>query len=550
MPSQHRPILLAILPFFALTIAFGLLSDGVHHDDDLTHYLMARWSGWYPSYLLHVWGRPGLTVPLAAVAWIGDRETGWHAARILSAVVTAASALLAARMAHRLNVRPPWLVVAVCYLQPLAALLGFTTLTENFTAFYLIAAIALFQANRPLVASIVFSLVLVTRHETAVFLPIWLIALCGQSIPWSRRGIAAALSIWAPVVHNVLFYSVFGAWPLRIFSQAGGSTEYTAQSIWSYIPDALYAVPPAIAGFALLGAIAMLRHRQWLIPAVAVTFFATQVAIKWLGVYGSGGYGRFMVVVAPFIAILAVAGITDAATRLRERRPIGLSSLLFASVWLVGLLAFEEQRLERNQVWSSQSLWLIRGTVGAIFALLLVHGAIVRRGAHRFSTRAVAAILLVTCLIQCACIVRPLCLRPRDKLVQRTVNWLEQKSSIDSPFFATNPWFAYFLDLAEDPRAHKDAALLASMPVGTIFVWDSIYGGSDFHQLDAAVFDRDSHYELLNILRLNEETSMTLRVYRKTSPTPLPTTRPNYYPPVPEDQEPVLGIYYTRMRRR
>lgn len=548
MASQHRPILLAILPFLALTVVFGLLSNGVHHDDDLTHYLMARWSAWYPSYLLHIWGRPGLTVPLAAVSWIGDRETGWHAARLLSALVTAASALIAAQVARRLEIRPAWWVVVAFYLQPLAALLGVTTLTENFAALYLIAAVAILYAGRPIVASAVFSLILVTRHEAAVLAPLWWIALFTKPTTWPRRAAAVALSLWAPIVHNLLFFAVFQEWPLRIFFQANGSTQYTATTPWAYLPDALFAVTPAIAGLALIGVAAMLRRRRFLIPAVAIVFFLTQVVIKWLGVYASGGYGRFMVVMAPFIAILAVAGVNDLQSRQREQRRMTGPALLFAAVWLVGWIAFEAERLERHQNWSEPALGLLRGAVAAILVLLIAHQAMVRSGRGRWATRAFAIILLATSVIQSAFIVHPLRLRPQVELVQRTVAWLEQRGLVDSPFFATNPWFAYFLDLAENPRAHKDATLLASMPVGTIFVWDSTYSQSDFHRLDYWTFREDEHYELVQEIRWLGESEYKMAVFQKTAVTPIPTKKERYFPPVPEDRESVLGIYYIRAK--
>jgi hypothetical protein len=558
--TRNRPILLAAVPLFSLTVVLGLLSDGVYHDDDLTHYLMARWSVWYPSYLLHVWGRPGLTAPLAVVAWMGDREIGWHAARLLSGIVSAASAMLAARVAQRLDIRPPWLVVALCYLQPLAAVLGYTTLTENFAALYLIAAVALLHGGRPLFASAVFSLVLITRHENAVFLPIWWLALyfygtgrrsvaAGAQPVWNRLIAGSVLSVWAPIVHNIAYFAVFGSWPLRIFFQARGSTQYTPQALWSYFPDALYAVPPAIAGLAIVGTVVMLRRRVWLVPAIAAAFFLTQVAIKALGVFGSGGYGRFMVVVAPFIAILAVAGLAEVVARLRDRRPIRLQIFLFAAVWLVGLAAFELERIERHQIWRDQTLWLIRGTTAAVLVLVLLPGTMNHRPSGRYIARFVAIALLATCLVQCAAIIRPLRLRPAQDLARQAADWLEQQGLADSPLFATDPWFAYFLDLVETPRAHKGARLLASMPVGTIFIWDSIYSPSDFHRLSADAFNRDPHYELLRILSVTESTRYELRVFRKTSPTPLPTTGESYYPPVPEYPEPVLGSYYIRPHR-
>ena len=54
-----------------LSITMGVLSDGTHQDDDLTHYQMARWAWHYPAYLLDNWGRPGFTIPYAPAAGLG-----------------------------------------------------------------------------------------------------------------------------------------------------------------------------------------------------------------------------------------------------------------------------------------------------------------------------------------------------------------------------------------------------------------------------------------------------------------------------------------------
>ena len=63
------------------------------------------------------------------------------------------------------------------------------------------------------------------------------------------------------------------------------------------------------------------------------------------------------------------------------------------------------------------------------------------------------------------------------------VAWLKARDLDQQPLFTTNPWATYFLDLVELPRAHKGPRLLASMPIGTVFVWDSLYSPSDYHHL-------------------------------------------------------------------
>ncbi|OQZ05889.1 MAG: hypothetical protein B6D36_07795, partial [Planctomycetes bacterium UTPLA1] len=205
-----RWLALTLGAFFLLTAALGLASRGVYQDDDLTHFLFARWAGWFPSYLLHVWGRPGLTIPLFAVSWLPDIDTAWHGARLLSAVATAASALIAARLAMRLGVARPWLVVVLCYAQPLASVLATTTLTENFAGLYLVAAAALLQTKRVVSGSVMFSLLLVTRHEAAALLPVWMVGVWMAGGGTARFFAAAFATALAPIAHNVTFFATFG----------------------------------------------------------------------------------------------------------------------------------------------------------------------------------------------------------------------------------------------------------------------------------------------------------------------------------------------------
>jgi hypothetical protein len=258
-----------------------------------------------------------------------------------------------------------------------------------------------------------------------------------------------------------------------------------------------------------------------------------------------------MVVVSPLIAILAVEGVGDVAARLRDRRFVGVSSLLFALVWIIGLIAIEQRRITGLLRWHEQTYWLLRGTVAFVLLLVATHWAITRRvgGRRRWATRGLAAILAITCLIHAALVVRPLRLGPAQLIVRDAKSWLAKQGLAESPIFATDPWFAYFFDFVEDPRAHKDSMLLASMPVGTIFVWDSLYGSSDFHRLRAAAFDHEPHYELLNVLRVTDQSPIELRIYRKTGATPIPTTKEIFYPPQTDGREPVRGIFYQRAKR-
>ncbi|MEK6644599.1 MAG: hypothetical protein AABZ08_11895 [Planctomycetota bacterium] len=540
---ESRRIWIAAAICLGGTLVLGLFSEGCYHDDDLTHFLMARWAWWYPSYLLHIWGRPGLTVPLAAVSWIGDRFFGWHMARVLSSMVTAAGAVVAARLAMRLGVRRGWLVVIACYVQPLNSLLSFTTLTENWTALYLIGAVALLFQRKPIAASCVFSLALVTRHEAVVFIPIWWLAL------WTGSGRARSVlvgaigSLWAPVVHNLLFWIVFEEWPVRMYFQPHGSTEFLSMGPLSYVPHALYAIPPVIFALALVGSRGWFGRDRWILIAIPGLFFLLHAVIKAAGVFASGGYGRFMVAVAPFMGILAARGV-DRLSTVDWRR--GYWAMLLG-VLLMGWLATEiEIAAARSSVGSSTSLWGLRSAAGLVSVWCLVHAGF---SAHTLTRKGVGT-AGVTCSFvlisaQFFMIVRPLGLREDQWKCREVADEIRKEGRSKGPLFVIHPWIVYQLGLVEHPRAHKGPRLLASMPVGTVVVWDSKYTPSDFHGIDVATLYMPPYRIVKQFEDSQTGRGLVIGMSEKTADAPVPILRDMSYPiDLISKSEPISGIFY------
>lgn len=529
---ERRNTLTALLPFFGLTVVLGLLSDGVHHDDDLSHYLMARWSGWFPAWLLHVWGRPGLTIPLAAVAWIGDHETAWRVCRLLSAMTTAGGAWMAACLSVRLGVRRPWLVVVACYLQPLATTLACTTLTENFAALYLVAAILLLEKRRGLVASLVFSLVLVTRHEAVVLLPVWWVALAARGDGFRRSLTASAAAVWAPLLHNVAFFAVCGKWPASLLFAASGSTDYLPVGVLSYLPHAFRAIPPVLLGLAVIGGAALIRRGRWLPPAVAGVFVLTHCAVMTLGVYASGGFARFMVVISPLAAVLGVAGWNRLHERNRANQSTGRIWLTLAIVWLLGLAALELERLAgRAAVYEAGLRLSILIATSIVVPMSLVLAATARKTNLAPHRRLAAAVLGLTVLGQWASVIRPLDMRPDQAQAADVVQWLRDNRLDRRPIFAADPWITHWLDLVEDPTIHKGPRRVAAMPIGTIVVWESLYSDNDFHRLDLEDLRGDEHYVLIESFEPGGNRRRTFHLFEKISDTEIPPGPDEMYPP-------------------
>ncbi len=560
---------------FLLALILGFLSDGVHHDDDLTHFLMARWSATFPEYLLNFWARPGFTVPMSAIAWIGSPQTAWHLCRIASALVTLAATLLAIRVADRLAVRPLWAVALACLLQPIATLLSFTTLVENVASLYLIAAVALLLASRPILASAIFSVALVTRYDTLILLPIWWLAIWFGRFSSSRRTIAppirlaaCAAALWAPAVHQFLLIILLNAKPWVYFASPAGSTDYAPAGPLVYIPQLMLAVPPAVLALAIVGGARLAAAGKWLVPLMAGTFILAHVVLRARGMYASGGFARFLVAVAPFVAICAAAAIakpTMSGYDAHRRNGLWLTT---AAVLCVGVLAL---RSEAHAGRIPLHDW--RPYVAAIaIALSLAGGCLLVAlwPASRFRRRLAAfvgVLLALTVAGQDFAIVRPLRIGPTPATIRTVLGWLDGRGFAIRPTFSASPWLAYERDLVEMPRVRKSRRLVASMPVGSIIIWDRTYCPSDYHRLGLNEFGDNSAYRLLAAWHTGQSVptpvdSNTMQVYtcaagspdffvfEKIANTPVPDSDPPAYPP--EIAQPVgpAGTFYILGKRR
>lgn len=547
--SGSYPLFPLLACFLVLSLALGGLSNGVHHDDDLTHFLMARWSAWFPAYLLHVWGRPGLTVPLAAVSWIGEPETAWHLARAVSALVTAGAAFTAARLAGRLGASRPWLVALACYAQPYNMMLSYTTLAENFASLYLILGIYLLHRRKPAVASLVFSLALVTRPETAVLLPFWGMGLLRLTTRWRTRLWAGLLVLWAPIVQNVGHRLVFEQWPIQFFTQPHGSTAYLPTGSLAFLPNAFLAVSAPLLALAVLGAVGLARREAILVPLMAGAYFVTHCLIKALGLYASGGHARFMVALAPLIAVMAAAGADPLTLDARRRRGLVRFWTTVAAVFLAGWMACEvELRAGRLAVLGGAGINAVRAFVTVLTAAVAVCFLCRTRWRAGPLHVCLLALLSICWAVQWIIVVKPLRLRADQHTVRQVVAWIDQHEDLASaPLFAANPWFAYFLDLIEDPRAYKGQALLASMPVGTLFVWDSTYSPNQFHRLPIADYLHNDAYQRLQWFPDGPRGGVTLVVFRKLNATAIPRDPRKPYPPaLIGPRAAVRGVYYLR----
>lgn len=309
---------------FALALAAGVvalivriaISPGVALDDEISHYLFSL-NGWtYPEALLHTWARVGNTLAYMPAAILG----GFEGRRVMAVLLVAVSCVFAALIARRLGVRRLWVIPLAACFQSWVMLAGAHGLTQQpFMLALTVGVWAALTGRRPL-AAVCFGLLALIRHEgiglTGAYM---LYAAAERATARDVRGvILAVLMAGLPlIVYNVAYYAVMGVWASGNLLSLVPTTEYGSGGWLHFVPQVAAGIGLPVLIVAACGIIPAVRLRvRVLVFAPYVLYFLVHTVIYRFGLFASGGYGIFLLPLAPAVAILAALGIDALAARL------------------------------------------------------------------------------------------------------------------------------------------------------------------------------------------------------------------------------------------
>ncbi len=180
--------------FLIAALYYGFLSTGSYYDDDIAHYLIARYSWTHPSLFWDTWGRPAFTILYAPASLLG-----FGAARAFSAVIALVTCLLAAQVAKLYGARAWWLAVPLTALQPELLRQAFAVSTELSGAFLLCAALLAYKKERWTLLGLLAGLIPLARYE---LLPV--IAVLGIILLRKRAYAGLVLLVLPMATQNIL----------------------------------------------------------------------------------------------------------------------------------------------------------------------------------------------------------------------------------------------------------------------------------------------------------------------------------------------------------
>ncbi|NLX14714.1 MAG: hypothetical protein GXY44_13835 [Phycisphaerales bacterium] len=372
--------------------------------------------------------------------------------------------------------RHAWLAVPLLYLQPLFTHLALTTLTETPLAFYGTLSTWLLLKNRPTASAAVIALAPITRYEAIVFLPVWAIALWRMRAAWWNY----LLLIWAMLAYNLGAGLWLETLPINRFIEPAGSPHYGRGTWMTFVPKLAVACGPIVVALAFMGAWRILRRPfGWLCLLAPVSYFVAETVVYRWGVYSSGGYSRFLVPLAGWLAVLAVAGIEPICLRRRRwlrLRALAVCGLLTAGLWVVSEI---EWQLNPPEVAAS---WLplvvpLRIALAGLCVLLAIPALYVLARPRPERLRPVGQFIFVTLLVALVLpavwALIPLRLNPQQRIMRDTAAEFSCGGWDTSPMLAANLWMYYWTDRYR-PQGQCDSwTALAGAQPGTLFVWDA-----------------------------------------------------------------------------
>ncbi|MEO6434620.1 MAG: hypothetical protein ABIP55_02515 [Tepidisphaeraceae bacterium] len=429
------PVVLAAIVFTSLSLWAAVASQGFLEADSCTHYQYAKFALAEPHYFVNVWGRPFATAMYAVPATLAGR-IGVRATSLVCALLIALVALLIARDQ---KYRWPALAFIFTLAQPLLFLHSFAELTELPFALLLVLAFWAYRRKQWLVMAILVALLPTARPEGFGFLLMAAVALVAHRRWWWLPVLPVALLAWSYAGWRVYGRPIYtDAFALRLPEALRWMTWLKHE--WPYAEKSVYAsgyllhfiallpavVSPLIFPFVAIGVWRSIQ-RWWprdhvercqtLIAVIPLLILFVHSILYWLGRMASNGELRYMLVVAPFWALLAARGWEWTFMRMNWRHPF-----LAAGVGAV--------------------LPIAANFYYPVIPIGLTHDAIKAREVARWY---------------------------RDSGTQR-----------DYPrMLASNPEIAYFMGVSHtDATRIREwrSDVIVSTPPGTVLVWDAVYG--------------------------------------------------------------------------
>jgi len=341
---RNAAIALALMALLgiALIVAF----PGSPEQDTDYHFLEARTAWSNPWLFVDVWGRPLYVTFYALPALLG-----FTAARVFAVGSGVAIAWQTWRLACDLGLERAWLVIPLLLGQPVFFELFPDLLTEPLFALVFVVALRWHLRGWTRAGMLAASLLPLARPEgffLCLLWGMWVLAKDANPTSWTQA------SAYRPLIRTIPSTLILGTgvlfwWiaatcitrdPLFILHNWPATWHqdvYGHGTFFSYGQRASEFAGLLLAAPLVLGLLSKVRAGNWIpVTSSFLLLFILHTLFRAYGLFGEAGYPRYMVSVAPAIAVLTLQGWNTIASRI-EKLPRLVPGVLGASVLSVSL---------------------------------------------------------------------------------------------------------------------------------------------------------------------------------------------------------------------
>ena len=322
--------------FFVIGLAWMIVlwsqSPGWYFLDEIEHVNLNRTAWLNYEYIWDFWGRTGYTL-----MYMFPSLFGLNGARFLSVLLAASIVLITTGVAHKLDVKRLYLIPLFLWFQPWYVDMMYAANTMIPLSFCMILGVYLWLDDRPLWASVVFGSLGLMRNEAIFLTGLW-----GLYVLYKRNWWAAIITVLPVISHNLSYLFLvrldLASMPIAHYLIPRERGLYGYGNAIYFLNYILWAVQIPILFWWVQGLLKThWRQKEGLIQVFYWSFVALHTIIFMYGLFASGGYGFFVLPVAPILAITAARGANFMIDMVSKGWP--LRSMNSAQYGLLALIA-------------------------------------------------------------------------------------------------------------------------------------------------------------------------------------------------------------------
>jgi hypothetical protein len=474
---------------------FGTQSTGFYQDDEIGHYRNIRQFWGDPFSIMGNQPKPGWKILMVLPGLLGS--TGVMLAHCLVAALTV---VFTYKLGRAMKLRNSSLAAILLAIQPLYLQLSFRSYSEITAALILVLSFYWYYRENWILAALASSYIFSIRQEFALVT----IGL-GVIFLFRRQWIPFLLLGWMPVLLALIGWAATGnmTWLLDDMQRIGLGVEVPRKHFWHYFEVYIYMVGPVTLLLLIIGYFRQffplerigreMRQHGFMFFTLSI-MFAWSVISAWdVPDFGANpGHWRYLLTIAPLVAIFAAMGFNAVFDEKRRSFVIGAAAissvlaLVFLSYDTNGVVFIEVARYDHTATL-------------AVVAALLIFAALFRIA----NPVPLAVVILVGATAFTLYAEKPRKLDLQALTVKQAAEWyLAQPEEIQQrPLYCNHVLFRYFADI-DIYDTNRDRIMLIETlqqaEVGSIVVWDSHYGYNQFGgDVPLDYFEYDRAFKLL-----------------------------------------------------